>query len=140
MKISVLGLGKLGYPMAEFLSSSGLSINCYDKNEKHLLDLKNGKQYLKFERGLERYRKNNNDLNYTLNINDALKDTEICFITTNTQLKRGNFDNSYILKVLDISEYLKNNSKNKPYIININSTVMPGSFKNELIPYMEKED
>ena len=39
--ISVIGLGKLGYPMAEFLSSSGLSINCYDKNEKHLLDLKN---------------------------------------------------------------------------------------------------
>ena len=37
MKIAVIGLGKLGYPMAEFLSSSALSINCYDKNEKLVL-------------------------------------------------------------------------------------------------------
>ena len=141
MRLCVIGLGKLGYPMAEFLSSSGLHINCYDKNEKHLLDLKNGNPYLKFEKDLERYRKNNNDLNYLININDALKNTEICFITVPTpSLIEGNFDNSYILKVLEnISEYLKNNSKNKPYIININSTVMPGSFKNELIPYMEKK-
>jgi len=140
MKLCVIGLGKLGYPMAEFLSSSGLSINCYDKNEKHLLDLKNGKQYLKFERGLEGYKKNNNDLNYTFNINDALKGTEICFITVPTpSLRKGNFDNSYIIEVLNnVSENLKNNSIDKPYVININSTVMPGSFKNELIPYMEK--
>tara|TARA_A100000164_G_scaffold343132_1_gene341169 strand:+ start:74 stop:1369 length:1296 start_codon:yes stop_codon:yes gene_type:complete len=140
MNLCVIGLGKLGYPMAEFLSSSGLSINCYDKNEKHLLNLKNGNQYLKFEKSLESYRKNNNDLNYSLNINDALKDTEICFITVPTpSLKDGNFDNSYILEVLNhVSKYLKINSRDKPYIININSTVMPGSFKNELIPYMEK--
>ena len=81
MNLCVIGLGKLGYPMAEFLSSSGLSINCYDKNEKHLLNLKNGNQYIKFEKGLESYKKNNNDLNYSLNINDALKNTEICLIT-----------------------------------------------------------
>ena len=30
--ISVIGLGKLGYPMAEFLSSSGAKISCYDKD------------------------------------------------------------------------------------------------------------
>ena len=30
--ISVIGLGKLGYPMAQFLSSSGAKINCYDKD------------------------------------------------------------------------------------------------------------
>ena len=46
MKICVIGLGKLGYPMAEFLSSSGIPINCYDKNEKHLLDLKMEKTFL----------------------------------------------------------------------------------------------
>ena len=55
MKISVIGLGKLGYPMAEFLSSSGLSINCYDKNEKLLVDLKNKVNPLKFENELFNY-------------------------------------------------------------------------------------
>ena len=43
MNISLIGLGKLGYPMAEFLSSSASSINCYDKNEKLVLDLINEK-------------------------------------------------------------------------------------------------
>ena len=80
MKICVIGLGKLGYPMAEFLSSSGIPINCYDKNEKHLLDLKNGKNFLEFEKGINNYRKNNNNLSYKININDALEKTNICFI------------------------------------------------------------
>ena len=62
MKISVIGLGKLGYPMAEFLSSSGYSINCYDKNEKHVLNLQNKKPFLEFERGLDVYKSNGNDL------------------------------------------------------------------------------
>ena len=38
--ISVIGLGKLGYPMAQFLSSSGAKISCYDKDEKLVNDLK----------------------------------------------------------------------------------------------------
>ena len=77
--------------MAEFLSSSGLHINCYDKNEKHLLDLKNGNPYLKFEKDLERYRKNNNDLNYLININDALKNKNLFYYSANTQLNRRKF-------------------------------------------------
>ena len=36
--IAVIGLGKLGYPMAQFLSSSGAKINCYDNN-KNLVDI-----------------------------------------------------------------------------------------------------
>ena len=38
--ISVIGLGKLGYPMAQFLSSSGAKINCYDKDENWLIKRK----------------------------------------------------------------------------------------------------
>ena len=38
--ISVIGLGKLGYPMAQFLSSSGAKINCFDKNKELVQELK----------------------------------------------------------------------------------------------------
>ena len=126
--------------MAEFLSSSGISINCYDKNEKHVEKLKNGENFLKFEKGIEAYRKNNNDLKYFLEIDEALINTNICFITVPTpSTKNGNFTNSYIIKTLEnISEFLlKNNNKN-PYVININSTVMPGSFQKELIAFHSK--
>jgi 6-phosphogluconate dehydrogenase (decarboxylating) len=30
MKINLIGLGKLGYPMSLFLSSAGYKINCFD--------------------------------------------------------------------------------------------------------------
>ncbi len=127
--------------MAEFLSSSGIPINCYDKNEKHLLDLKNGKNFLEFEKGINNYRKNNNNLSYKININDALEKTNICFITVPTPSNvKGDFSNSFIMQVLDdIAEFLEKRNTSEPYIININSTVMPGTFQNELIPYMEKK-
>ena len=32
MNINLIGLGKLGYPMSLFLSSSGSKFNCYDND------------------------------------------------------------------------------------------------------------
>ena len=40
MKISVIGLGKLGLPFAFFLASHGNKILCYDKNKKILDSIK----------------------------------------------------------------------------------------------------
>lgn len=142
MSICVIGLGKLGYPMAEFLSSSGESINCYDINEKHVLSLSKGESYLEFENGLEKFSKNGNDLNYFLKLEDSLKNTDICFVTVPTPSdEKGSFKNEFILKVLDqISDYIITDGKrNKPYIININSTVMPYSFKEVFIPFMKQK-
>ena len=142
MSICVIGLGKLGYPMAEFLSSSGESINCYDINEKHVLSLSKGESYLEFENGLEKFSKNGNDLNYFLKLEDSLKNTDICFVTVPTPSdEKGSFKNEFILKVLDqISDYIITDGKrNKPYIININSTVMPYSFKEVFVPFMKQK-
>ena len=143
MKISVIGLGKLGYPMAEFLSSSGLSINCYDNDEKHVLKLKKKNHtFLEFEKGLEVFKSNGNDLNYFLDIQKALIDTDICFVTVPTPSNTdGSFSNNYILSVLDdISKFLKKRKiAQNPFVININSTVMPGSVDKEFIPFLEKK-
>ena len=50
--IAVIGLGKLGYPMAEYLSSSGLTIKCYDNDVSLLKNLKSGYNPLEFENQL----------------------------------------------------------------------------------------
>ena len=142
MKIVVIGLGKLGYPMAEFLSSSGYSINCYDKNEKAILKSIQDKSYFKYENGLQKFASNGNKLVFHSNIQEALKESDICFITVPTPSKSdGSFNNDHICKVLDdlaVLLKLRKGSKN-PYVININSTVSPRSFEDTLIPYLEKK-
>jgi len=137
--LAVIGLGKLGYPMAEYLSSSGLTIKCYDADVNLLKKLKSGHNPLEFENQLLDYKNNGNNLNFYLNFEDCIKDTFMCFITVPTNsLKDGNFDNSILINVLDklCIHIKKTNSK---YYIVINSTVSPGSINEVLIPHVEKK-
>jgi UDPglucose 6-dehydrogenase len=140
MKISVIGLGKLGFPMSSFLRSK-FEINGYDKNiQIRSLIKKKPNLHLPYEANIKKYTKKK--IRICQNIVDALKDTDICFITVPTpSLKNGKFSNNFLIDVLkEISKFIKNKDgiKKKPFIININSTVSPGSFDKELIPFMEK--
>lgn len=140
MKIATIGLGKLGYPMCEFLSSSGCSVKVYDNNPKYVNDLKSGK--IKFhESGLGKYISNGNNVIFCNTIAEAISETNICFITVPTPSKKnGDFSNDYILDVLnEICLAIKEIKNKKPLIININSTVSPGTFDSVLIPFMTKK-
>ncbi len=134
--ISVIGLGKLGYPTAQFLSSSGAKISCYDKDLKLVDKLKKNHGEHLNEIGLNNLVNNNNDLIYHDNITDCINDAEIIYITVPTPSKLdGSFSNDVILEILDeIAGVILKNKKN--LIININSTVQPGSIENEIIPYL----
>ena len=57
MKISLIGLGKLGLPFAFFLASHGNKILCYDKNENILNSIRKKKSPF-VEPYLEKYIKN----------------------------------------------------------------------------------
>lgn len=145
MNINVMGLGKLGFPMASFLSAKH-NVQCFDLNHK-LIDLlrKKPKSYLPDEIGINKYLKKK--IKIFDNAQESLLGSKVSFITVPTpSLKNGKFSNKFILTVLDdIAHHIKNNiiiKKSKdidPYIININSTVSPGSFSKEIIPYMEKK-
>jgi len=139
MNISVMGLGKLGFPMSKFLSYYGNQVSCFDVNSKHSKRLiANPKSYLKSEVGIKKYK---NKIKIFFSPYDCLSSTDITFVTVPTpSLTGGKFSNKFILDVLEeISFYIKNNPKKYPHIININSTVSPGSFENELIPFMKKK-
>ena len=135
--IAVIGLGKLGYPMAQFLSSSGATINCYDKNKDLVNELqKNNGSHL-HEIGLGNLVNNNNELVYHDNIHDCIINAEIIYITVPTPSKMdGSFSNDIILEILSkiCDTIIKTNKK---FIININSTVQPGSIEGEIIPFIE---
>ena len=139
MNISVIGLGKLGFPMAKFLSYYNHSVSCFDINVKLSKRLIiDSKDYLSSEVGIKKYKKK---IKIFFSLYDSLLNTDITFITVPTpSLNNGNFSNKFILDVLDeIIFYIKENPKKYPHIININSTVSPGSFENELIPFMKKK-
>ena len=137
--ISVIGLGKLGYPMAQFLSSSGAKISCYDKDEKLVEKLKKNHGEHLHEIGLNNLVNNNNDLIYHNNISNCITDTEIIYITVPTPSKLdGSFSNDIIIEILEeVAKVILKNKKS--YIININSTVQPGSIESEIIPFLESK-
>ena len=90
MKISVIGLGKLGFPMASFLSSK-FEINGYDKNlQTRNLIKKKPNLHLPYEANIKKYTKKK--INIFENIADTLKGSDICFVTVPTpSLKMVNF-------------------------------------------------
>ena len=137
--ISVIGLGKLGYPMAQFLSSSGAKINCFDKDRELVQELKKNHGEHLYEIGLNNLVNNSNDLIYHNNISDCINDAEIIYITVPTPSKLdGSFSNEIILEILDeVADVILKTKKS--YIININSTVQPGSIESEIIPFLENK-
>ena len=138
-KISVIGLGKLGYPMAQFLSSSGAKISCYDKDKDLVNNLKENQGSHLHETGLSNLVNNNNDVVFYNNISDCIFDTEIIYITVPTPSKMdGSFSNEIIIHVLnEVADVIIKTKKS--FIININSTVQPGSIENEIIPFLESK-
>jgi UDP-glucose 6-dehydrogenase len=141
MKINLIGLGKLGYPMSLFLSSSGSKINCYDNDSSIYTRIKDA-SYLVHEENLVDFEEYNSNLKYFDNIQSSFEDTAISFITVPTPSKLdGSFSLDIIKLILDeMGVYLRRNKNNSnPYIINICSTVSPYSCENELIPYLENK-
>ena len=141
MKINLIGLGKLGYPMSLFLSSSGFKIQCFDINSSIYEKIK-GDKYLNHEENISDFIQYNNNLFYFDSIQSSFAETDISFITVPTPSKiDGSFSLEIVKLILDeLGVYLKNNNKKKnPYLINICSTVSPYSCDHELIPYLENK-
>jgi UDPglucose 6-dehydrogenase len=141
MKINLIGLGKLGYPMSLFLSSAGYKINCFDINSSIYEKIK-GDNYLSHEENISDFAEYNNNLFYVDSIQSSFAETDISFITVPTPSQiDGSFSLDIVKLILDdLGVYLKNNNiKKNPYLINICSTVSPYSCDRELIPYLENK-
>ena len=105
MKISIIGLGKLGLPFAFFLASKKNKVIGYDLNTR--IKEKIDRNFKDIEPNLNKYiKKNKNNFKCENNLNNLIKETKITFIVLPTpSLKDGSFSNKFILDCLKKTFY-----------------------------------
>ena len=126
MKISVIGCGYVGLVSGFCFADSGHKVTCIDNSDKKIELLKDNKVPI-YEPGLkELLLKNleNNNLNFELNINENIKDSEIVLIAVGTPTgENGDADLTFVHQCArEISEFISPNTQ-----IIIKSTVPVGT-------------
>jgi len=132
--IGVIGLGKLGLPLALIFSKS-YGIYGYDINKELIKKLKGGINPYPYEKDLDKLLDRRSL--YLLSIKNIVKKCDIFFIVTATPSKpNGKYDTQYVENVIkDIGKQLKKEKKYR--LIVVVSTILPGDSKR-LIELLEK--
>lgn len=126
MNLAVVGLGKLGLPLAALLASNGHSVKAYDLSPR-VRDSVRNRTIHSNEPGLNHLLESSSGaLEVFETISEITNDVELVFIIVPTpSLESGHFTNEYVINV--VSEIGKSLEQNQKIVIDIVSTVMPGS-------------
>lgn len=138
MKISVVGLGKLGSSMVAGFAEAGIEVIGYDINADLVKALNNGEAPV-HETDLQNYiSKNRTMIKATNSLERAILDSSITFVVVPTPSNPdGSFTSSYAKTAFkNIGEAL--GSKAEYHTIVMTSTVLPGVTRTLLIPELEK--
>ena len=137
MQIAVIGVGKLGLCTAVCLASAGYKVVGLDNRQAHVDALVSGKAPF-FEKDLDIYLETYRDaLTFTTRPDEAIVESDVSFIIVPTPSGAdGAFSNRFVLAVLnDIAPTLK--ARTAYHVVNIVSTVMPGTCRDVFAPYIE---
>jgi UDPglucose 6-dehydrogenase len=137
MNISVVGLGKLGLCTAACFAMKGHKVTGVEKNRLFVEEL-NARRCPISETNLpETLEKAWGNLTVTEDIGQAVNNSDVTLIITPTpSTEDGSFTNEYIETVLrEMAPFLK--EKQGFHIVDVVSTVMPGSCGNEFAPLLE---
>ncbi|MGL4977138.1 MAG: UDP-glucose dehydrogenase family protein [Cetobacterium sp.] len=123
MRITVIGTGYVGLVQGVILSEFGHKVTCLDIDESKITALKNGILPI-YEPGLKEILDRNvaeNRLNFTLNKEEALKNSDVIFIAVGTPPSEdGSADLSYVLGCArDIGKYIES------YTVIVNKSTVP---------------
>jgi len=138
MRLSIIGLGKLGLPMAGVFASKGYDVIGLDVNKEIIGQIQQGHCPIQ-ETGLEQLLASINPrLQVTTNYNEAISNTDITFIIVPTPSdKTGKFSNKYVLSAIrNIASIIK--EKQQYHLIVITSTIMPGTMDKVIKPELEE--
>ena len=138
MKLSVIGLGRLGSPMAAVMAHKGHTVVGVDVNPLSVEAIQHGRAPVK-EPGLaEMIHANRTRLTATLDYEEAIRSTDITFIMVPTPSESdGTFTLQYVLSAAEkIGAALRR--KAAWHLVVLSSTVMPGSTGERLLPALEK--
>jgi UDPglucose 6-dehydrogenase len=136
MEISVVGLGKLGLPLAALFASVGHKVNAFDLS-KTLVESLRSDSYMSSEPGLMDLLTNSKEnLNFSFDLDSVTESSEAIFIIVPTpSLENGYFSNDSLLEVL--TNLNPSHFVNRKVVIDIVSTVMPGSCKGVIRQALE---
>jgi UDPglucose 6-dehydrogenase len=137
MRVAVVGLGKLGAPLAAVLASKGNDVVGVDVNEKAVELVNSGRAPVE-EPGLQELITASRDrLSATTQISaGADADASILLVPTPSN-ERGAFSNDYLLAAIEeIGRGLSDRSHY--HVIVVGSTVMPGSCDGEIRATLER--
>lgn len=137
-KACVIGLGKLGSPLAACLAAKGLTVVGVD-NDPRKIDVINHQKAPVHEPGLEELlAKTGGRLAATSDIEAAVRDTDITFIVVSTPSDpAGGFSLRYVEPVCQaIGRALA--KKNAYHVVALTSTVMPGTTGGPVRELLEK--
>jgi len=132
MDICVVGLGKLGSPLAAVLASKGHNVIGVDLNAYFVDALNAGKAPVVEPQLQELIDASKGRLKATRLYEEAIPHTDISFIIVPTPSdETGVFTNRFVLDaVRAIGAVLK--TTDRYHVVNITSTVMPGSTQGEI--------
>jgi UDPglucose 6-dehydrogenase len=137
MRVAVVGLGKLGAPLAAVLASKGNDVLGVDVNQRAVDLVETGRAPVE-EPGLQELITASRDrLSATTEIS-AAADTDVSILLVPTPSnERGAFSNDYLLAAIEeIGRGLSDRSHY--HVVVIGSTVMPGSCDGEIRATLER--
>jgi UDPglucose 6-dehydrogenase len=137
LKVAVVGLGKLGLPLAALLAVSGNEVHGFDLSSSQQDLIKSGEFDFKEPRLNEFLLKSEESLLISDSISEAIKEVELVFVIVPTpSLPSGEFSNEFVVDALNEIGAAIRGSTNK-IVIDIVSTVMPNSCEGELSAALE---
>lgn len=138
MNLSVIGLGKLGLCTAVCFALKGFRVLGFDIRGETMESLRHGMLPIE-ETGLEEaFSKAKCNIVLAEGIAQAVLGSDITFIIVPTpSLQNGRFDNAYVEKAL-VEAGFALRDKNDFHVIDVVSTVMPGSSEAVFRPLLEK--
>jgi UDPglucose 6-dehydrogenase len=138
MDICVVGLGKLGSPLAAVLASKGHRVRGVDLDPRFVEKLNRGEAPVQ-EPGLQALIDGNRErLSATTDFAEAIPQSDISFVIVPTpSMADGMFTNRYLLEAMrGIGAALRDTDRY--HVVNITSTVMPGSTGGEIREVLEQ--
>ena len=137
MNISVIGLGKLGLCTAACFAAAGHRVMGYDMNEHLRFELRRGNCPIE-ETGLATLlERAGSNLQIVDSCPETVAGSDITLIIVPTpSMSDGRFSNQYVIKALeDLAPAVQ--AKNGFHVVDVVSTVMPGSSEREFVPLLE---
>src|SRR5262245_55067904 len=137
MKASVIGLGKLGAPMAAMLASRGFPVVGSDQNREFVNAIVAGRAPVDEPNLQDLIDTHRERLSATADTAAAVAQTDITFIIVPTPSdETGRFSNRFVLSAIErVGAGLR--KKAGYHVVVVTSTVMPGSMEGEIRASLE---